>query len=76
MAKAKSARKNQELYTPTTTSRVLTWVVLLTLPLLGYVFGTKMQEVKDNVRFAEYQATINIQRTPPPTVTVTPSLEQ
>lgn len=56
MAKVKSSKKRfTELTTPTTTSRVLTWLLLLLLPLIGFLLGMRYQESKDTLRMFDMQ---------------------
>lgn len=53
MAKKAPKRKYQELTTPTTTSRVLTWLMLLIVPVTAFFLGMRYQESLSNIEILD-----------------------
>ena len=54
MAKAKTTkRRYHELTTPTQTSRALTWLMLLLVPVIAFFLGMKYQESNSNLQMLE-----------------------
>jgi hypothetical protein len=54
MAKAKtSKRRYHELTTPTTTSRALTWLMLLLVPVIAFFLGMKYQQSNSNLEMLD-----------------------
>jgi hypothetical protein len=62
MAKAKQVRKHSELITPTTTSRVLTWLLLIILPIIAFYLGLRYQEYQDSFKMFDLHDSLNVQQ--------------
>ncbi len=65
MAKAKAkktTKKYSELTNPTSTSRALTWILLIALPILGFIFGMRYQESRDNLTLSGLDDYVQMQQ--------------
>ncbi len=53
MAKKAAKKRYQELTQPTQTSRVLTWLLLLLVPVIAFFLGMRYQESQSNLQILE-----------------------
>ncbi len=59
--KAATKRRYHELTTPTQTSRLLTWLLLLLVPVIAFFLGMRYQESLSNTQILELKEEILLQ---------------
>lgn len=71
MAKKATKKKYQSLTQPTQTSRLLTWLLLLLVPIIAFFLGMRYQESQSNLQILELKEQMMIESLDP----ATPSAE-